>query len=58
MGLTGQETMTTSASGSATASGADATKTGDKGNGAAAGLHAQGARLASVVGVAALLLLI
>ncbi len=50
--------MTTAASGTATASGADATKTGDKGNGAASGLHAQGARLASIVGVAALLLLI
>ncbi|KAJ4144640.1 hypothetical protein LMH87_003515 [Akanthomyces muscarius] len=58
LGLTGQETMTTAASGTATASGADATKTGDKGNGAASGLHAQGARLASIVGVAALLLLI
>ncbi|EGX97102.1 aspartic-type endopeptidase (CtsD), putative [Cordyceps militaris CM01] len=58
LGLTGQETTTAAASGSSTVSVADATKTGDKGNGAASGLHAQGAQLASFVGVAALLLIV
>ncbi|KAJ3497995.1 hypothetical protein NLG97_g1473 [Lecanicillium saksenae] len=52
LGLTGQET---GSSGSSTSSGADATKTGSKDSGAASGLHAHGAQLASVVGVAALL---
>ncbi|OAA73863.1 Peptidase A1 [Cordyceps fumosorosea ARSEF 2679] len=56
LGLTGQES--TGSSGSPTASGAEATKTGDKGNGAASVLGAQGAQLASIVGVAAVLLLV
>ncbi|KAJ6782588.1 hypothetical protein PWT90_05704 [Aphanocladium album] len=58
LGLTGQETKTTGSSGSSTASGADASKTGDKDSGAASGLHARGAQLASVVGVVGLLLLL
>ncbi|KAH8716050.1 Aspartic-type endopeptidase ctsD [Beauveria bassiana] len=58
LGLTGQETTTDGASGSSTSSGADATKTDDKGNGATSGLHAQGAHLASILGVAALLFII
>ncbi|TQV99999.1 hypothetical protein V2A60_005413 [Cordyceps javanica] len=59
LGLTGQESTTVGASGSSTASGADPTKTGDKGSGAVSGLCTQGAHLASVVvGVAALLLLV
>ncbi|KAM3456563.1 hypothetical protein MY5147_001975 [Beauveria neobassiana] len=58
LGLTGQETTTDGASGSSTSSGADATKTDDKGNGATSGLHAQGAHLASILVVAALLFII